>query len=72
MQLNTEALVALRPRLVQEHPDAFVLMHGGKVRGIYASLADAEAAALKRYPNRLFSLHELSTRPRRVGGLARG
>jgi hypothetical protein len=71
MRSNAKALEAERSELVRVHPNAFVLMRGGKVRGIYPSLEEAEAAGLKQFPNRLFSLHELSTRPRRVGGLAR-
>jgi hypothetical protein len=71
MRANAEALKAKRSELVSAHPNAFALMHGGEVLGVFPSLEEAEAAGLKLYPNRLFSLHELTTRPRRVGGLAR-
>lgn len=71
MRTNAAALKAERAKLVRKHPNAFVLMHHGKVCGIYASLKEAEAAGLKRYPNRMFSLHELAVHPKRVGSMAR-
>jgi hypothetical protein len=71
MQSNAEALKATRAALVRKHPNTFVLMHDRKVRGIFPSLEEAEAAGQAQYPNLLFSLHELTTHPRRVGSLTR-
>jgi len=70
MRLNAEALKGQRPELARKHPDRIALMHGGKVQGIFQSLREAEAEGVKRFPNRMFSLHELTSRPRRVGSVA--
>ena len=67
---NTRALEALRADLVARHPNSVALMRGGKVIDIFPSAQLAQAEGLKRFRNRLFSLHELRAHPRRAGNLA--
>lgn len=68
MRANEQALEAERAKLVRKHPNEFVLMRAGEVVGFFASLEEAQAAGMRRFRNRLFSLHELRAQPHRVGG----
>jgi hypothetical protein len=70
MRANARALEVVRANLVTRHPDSVALMRAGKVVGIFASAQLAQAEGIKRFANRLFSLHELRAHPRRAGNLA--
>ena len=64
---NYDAFVRMLSSIIGEHRDELALMRDGKIVGFYATPRQALEAAVERFPDRIFSIQEVTDEPIDLG-----
>lgn len=69
-RINSAFIIASTADILAQSGGAtvFVLVRSAQIAGRFETKALALAAGRKEYPDNLFSVHEVTAKPRRVGG----
>ena len=64
---NYDAFARMLSSIIAEHRDELALMREGKIVGYFATPRQALEAAAERFPDRIFSIQEVTEEPIDLG-----
>ena len=64
---NYDVFVRMLGGLLAEHRDQYALMRDGQIVGFFANAKDVLKAAYERFPDRVFSIQEVTDEPIDLG-----
>lgn len=64
---NYDAFVRMLTDLLPDHRDQLALMRDGRIVGFYGTPRQALEAAAKKFPDRIFSIQEVTDEPIDLG-----
>lgn len=67
VDLNYDAFVRMLAALLPEHRDRYALMRDGAVVELFDKPGDANVAGMRRYPDEIYSIQEVTDEPIDLG-----
>jgi hypothetical protein len=67
IDLNYDAFMTMLPSLLDEHRNQEALMRNGRIVGYFDKAIDAYRAGIKRFPDGIFSIQEVTDEPIHLG-----